>query len=153
MKHKLLFFCLFFTFSFFAQPYKKAVGLRFANIGYTQLNAKYFMAKENAVEISLGGNSNYVWIQGNYEWQQLLFDDVDYYFGVGPGCGIVSGNPILGNSSTSRFMFGANGVAGVEYKLPDYPFTFAFESGPYLQVIPSLRLGWNFGIAARYVLP
>jgi hypothetical protein len=49
-------------------------------------------------------------------------------------------------------MLGANAVAGVEYMLPDHPFTFSLETGPYLQVIPNVRLAWNFGIAARYVL-
>ncbi len=111
------------------------------------------MNASNAVELSLGGNSNYVWMQGNYEWQYNLVDDIDYYFGAGPGFGIVSGNPILQNSSNDRLMFGVNSVLGAEYKLPDYPFTFSFESGPYLQIIPSFSLGWNFGLAARYVLP
>lgn len=153
MKHCLLFFSLLFSLSFFAQPYKTSVGLRFANVGFTQLNGKHFLNNLNAVELSLGGNSNYVWIQGNYEWQHPLVDDVEYYFGVGPGLGIVSGDPILGNSSSDHFMLGANGVVGAEYTLPDFPFTFAFETGPYVQIIPSIRLGWNFGIAARYVLP
>jgi hypothetical protein len=153
MKHCLLFFSLLFSLSFFAQPYKTSVGLRFANVGFTQLNGKHFLNELNAVELSLGGSSNYVWIQGNYEWQRNLTEEVDYYLGVGPGLGIVSGNPILGNSSSDHFMLGANGVVGAEYILPDFPFTFAFETGPYVQIIPSLRLGWNFGIAARYVLP
>jgi hypothetical protein len=111
------------------------------------------MNPNNAVELSFGGNSNYIWIQGNYEWQYNLVDDIDYYFGAGPGFGIVSGNPIFQNSYNDRLMFGVNGVFGAEYKLPDYPFTFSFESGPYLQMIPNISLGWNFGLAARYVLP
>jgi hypothetical protein len=82
-----------------------------------------------------------------------LTSDFDYYVGIGPGMGLVSGNPIMNNSANDKFMVGANGVIGTEYKLPDYPFTFAFETGPYLQLIPNLRLGWNFGLAARYVLP
>jgi hypothetical protein len=153
MKHSLLLCSLFFSLNFFAQRYTNAIGLRFANIGYSQLNAKHFMNANNAVELSLGGNSNYVWVQGNYEWQNKLVDDIDYYFGAGPGFGIVSGNPILQNSSNDRLMFGVNGVVGAEYKLPDYPFTFSIESGPYLQIIPNVSLGWNFGLAARYVLP
>jgi hypothetical protein len=153
MKHSLLACSLFLSLTLLGQRYTNSVGLRFANIGFTQLNGKHFMNENSAVELSLGGNSNYVWMQGNYEWQHPLVDDVDYYFGAGPGLGIVSGNPIMQNSANDRFMFGVNGVVGVEYKLPDYPITFAFESGPYLQIIPSLSLGWNFGLAARYVLP
>jgi len=150
MKHSLLAFSLLFSLTLFGQRYANSVGLRFANIGYTQINGKHFMNASNAVEVSLGGSSNYVWMQGNYEWQHPL---VDYYFGAGPGMGIVSGNPIMQNSANDRFMFGMNGVMGVEYTLPDYPFTFAFESGPYIQIIPSFNLSWNFGLAARYVIP
>ena len=100
MKHVILFFSLFFSMSFFAQRYTTSVGLRFANVGFTQLNGKHFLNEHNAVELSLGGNSNYVWVQGNYEWQQKLTEEVDYYLGVGPGLGIVSGNPILVSSNT-----------------------------------------------------
>jgi hypothetical protein len=153
MKHSLLAFSLLFTLTLFGQRYSNSVGLRFANIGNTQINGKHFLNANNAIEMSIGGSSNYVWMQVNYEWQHALVDDVDYYFGAGPGMGIVSGNPIMQNSANDRFMFGMNGVVGVEYTLPDYPFTFAFESGPYLQIIPGLNLGWNFGLAARYVLP
>ncbi|MEN9986967.1 MAG: hypothetical protein RLZZ585_6 [Bacteroidota bacterium] len=153
MKRFLLSCSLLFTLTLFGQRYTNSVGLRFSNIGLTQINAKHYMNASNAVEVSLGGSTNYIWMQGNYEWQHPLVDDLDYYFGAGPGVGIVSGNPIMQNSANDRFMLGANGVIGLEYKLPDYPFTFAIESGPYLQIIPSLSLGWNIGLAARYVLP
>lgn len=153
MKPFLLSCSLFFTLTLFGQRYTNSIGLKFASLGFTQINGKHFLNENNAVEVSLGGSTNYIWMQGNYEWQHPLVDDLDYYFGVGPGLGIVSGNPIMQNSANDRFMLGANGVIGVEYKLPDYPFTFALESGPYLQIIPRLSLGWNIGLAARYVLP
>jgi hypothetical protein len=153
MKTLFLSICLFFSLQLSAQIYTTAVGLRFANVGFTQLNAKRFLNANNAVELSLGGNANYVWIQGNYEWQEKLNNDFDYYLGLGPGLGLVSGNPIMNNSANDKFMMGANGVLGTEYTMKDYPFTFAFETGPYLQLIPNLRLGWNFGLSARYVLP
>ncbi|MEY4659534.1 MAG: hypothetical protein RJB36_1300 [Bacteroidota bacterium] len=145
MKTLFLSICLFFSLQLSAQKYTTAVGLRFANVGFTQLNAKRFLNANNAVELSLGGSSNYVWIQGNYEWQEKLNNDFDYYLGLGPGLGMKSAN--------NEFMLGANGVVGAEYTMKDYPFTFAFETGPYLQLIPNLRLGWNFGLSARYVLP
>lgn len=153
MKTILLSLSLIFSLSLFAQKYTNSIGLRFSNVGFTQLNAKHFLNANNALEVSLGGSSNYVWIQGNYEWHHELTSDFDYYVGIGPGMGLVSGNPIMNNSANDKFMVGANGVIGTEYKLPNYPFTFAFETGPYLQLIPNLRLGWNFGLAARYVLP
>jgi hypothetical protein len=153
MKLPLLISCLFFSLNFFAQRYTNSIGLRFANLGFSQLNAKHFMNANNAVEVNLGGNSNFVWMQGNYEWQQNLVDDVDYYVAAGPGFGMYSGNSIVQNTSNNRFMFGLNADIGAEYKLPDYPFTFSFETGPFLRIIPSINLGWNFGLAARYVLP
>jgi hypothetical protein len=152
MKFHILLISFFSISSLFAQRYTDAIGLRFANLGFTQINGKHFTSENTAIEANIGGNSNYVWLQGNFELQYHLTKEVDYYLGAGPGLGLVSGNPILGNSSTSRFMLGANAVAGVEYMLPDHPFTFSLETGPYLQVIPNVRLAWNFGIAARYVL-
>lgn len=152
MKLNLLFAVIFCGSSLFAQRYMDAVGLRFANVGFTQLNGKHFMNANNALEASIGGNVNYLWVQGSYDWQQKLTDELDYYVGAGPGLGFVSGKPILGNSSSDRFLFGGNAAFGVECTLPDYPFTFSLETGPFVQVIPSVKLGWNFGIAARYVL-
>ena len=152
MKFYILFLSLFCLNTFFAQRYTDAIGLRFANVGFTQLNGKHFMNANSAIELSLGGNANYVWLQGNYEWQDKLTKDVDFYVGAGPGFGFVSGKPILGNASSDRYMFGLNGIFGAEYTLPDYPFTFSVETGPFVQIIPSAKLGWNFGIAARYVL-
>jgi len=153
MKFLFFVFSIFFSLGFYAQRYSNAVGLRFSNIGLTQLNGKHFLNDNNALEASVGGSSNYIWMQANYEWQHTLVNDFDYYFGAGPGFGIVSGNPIMQNSATDRLMLGANGVVGMEYTMPDFPITFSIETGPYLQVIPSLSLGWNFGLAARYVLP
>ncbi len=153
MKYSLLLFSLSFSLTLFGQRYTNSVGLKFASIGSTQINGKHFMNENNALEVSLGGNTNYVWMQGNYLWQSQLVDELDYYLGAGPGFGINSRNPIIQNSLNDRYLFGVNGVLGVEYKLPDYPFTFSLESGPYVQLIPTLSLGWNVGLAARYVLP
>lgn len=153
MKCSLLVFSLLFTFTLFGQRYTNSVGLKFASLGSTQINGKHFLNENNALEVSLGGNTNYVWVQGNFEWQSTLFEDLDYYIGAGPGFGIFTGNSIIPSSANDRYMIGVNGFLGVEYKLPDYPFTFSLESGPYVQINPNFNLGWNVGLAARYVLP
>ena len=153
MKRLLLVFGLFFTLTLFGQRYTNSIGLKFASLGSTQINGKHFLNENNALEVSLGGNTSYVWMQGNFVWQNALMDGLDYYVGAGPGFGINSRNPIIQTSLNNRFMFGVNGVLGIEDKLPDYPFTFSLESGPYVQINPNFSLGWNVGLAARYVLP
>lgn len=153
MKCSLLLFSLLLTLSIFGQRYSNSVGLKYATQGSMQINGKHFLTENNALEVSLGGYTNYVWLQGNFLWQSPLVDDLDYYFGAGPGFGMFTGNSIMQTSANDRYFIGVNGVFGVEYKLPDYPFTFSLESGPYVQVIQKFSLGWNVGLAARYVLP
>lgn len=153
MKYSLLLFSLLFTLTLFGQRYTNSVGLKFASLGSTQINGKHFMNENNALEVSLGGNTNYIWVQGNFEWQHPLVDDLDYYIGAGPGFGIFTGNSIMQTPANDQYFIGVNGVLGVEYKLPDYPITFSIESGPYVQINQKFSLGWNVGLAARYVLP
>lgn len=154
MKYIILSFFLFFSLNFFAQrSYTNAVGVKYANIGSIQLNAKHYLNDDIAAELSLGGNLDYVWLQGTLNWQVKRSLDTDFYIGAGPGGGIVSGEPILGNSSSNRYMLGGNFFFGGEYLDTEFPVSISFETGPYLQVIPKITLGWNFGIAARYVLP
>lgn len=153
MKHLIVFFCLFLSMNFFGQRYKNAFGLRYATIGSLQLNAKHFVNDDISAELSLGGNLDYVWFQGNLNWQVQNALDTDFYIGAGPGFGIVSGESILGNSSSSKYMYGVNLFAGGEYVDTEFPISLSFETGPYLQVSPNLTLGWNFGVAARYVIP
>jgi hypothetical protein len=50
-------------------------------------------------------------------------------------------------------MYGVNVFAGGEYVDTEFPVSISFETGPYVQVSPNLTLGWNFGVAARYVIP
>lgn len=133
-----------------AQYYERAVGGR---IG-TMIGASYkqFITSSHALEgvvdldvihpndMSLRATAFY---EFHHAWPNA--DGLAWY--VGPGA--TAGALISKNSS---FIFAADGVAGLEYKLSEIPLCFAFDVNPKIYLIGYgyIKFSPNIGVTVRY---
>jgi hypothetical protein len=78
-------------------------------------------------------------------------EGLQWYFGFG-GSMKIREYYLAGNHDIeTRVSLAANGVAGVEYTLPDFPVTFFLDLIPNLEVFPKFAaLGFDGGLGARY---
>ncbi len=149
---------LFATQSTFAQDYKTALGLKFG--GYENgLSVKYFMQKDVALEGILGIRSHGVVITGLYEIHQEAFNvpELKFYYGGGAHIGSINGDYTRFGSSTQTYngnslLLGADGVIGLEYKIPGAPIGISLDlnprlelaTGPFFDLAPALGLKYTF---------
>jgi len=132
----------------YSQSYKTAVGLKGGYPGYGSLNIKHYINGSHALEGSIGGSKDNLWVQGLYEINKAPpTDGLNWYFGIGPNIGFV--NSSISNSS---LFLSASGVIGIEYTFQDLPINIALDTGPAINIIPAASFGWGGGIAVRYTL-
>ncbi|MDR1680251.1 MAG: hypothetical protein LBS12_00480 [Prevotellaceae bacterium] len=133
-----------------AQNYERAVGGR---IG-TMIGASYkqFITSTQAIEgiIDLDiihPNDMSLRATALYEFHRAWpnADGLSWY--LAPG--VTAGALISKNSS---FLFAADGVAGLEYKLSEIPLCFAFDLNPKLYLIGYgyIKFSPNIGVTVRY---
>ena len=128
------------TLTVSAQDYNWAVGLRGG--GFSGITAKQNMG-ENAIEAGLSFGSGSINIDGVYLWQQpVIGEGFHLYYGAGAFVGLGSNYLVLG----------AEGVIGLEYRLPiDLPLAVSVDYRPSLSIIPTVDLGvYNFGFGIKY---
>ena len=129
------------TLSVSAQDYNWAAGFRFG--GFNGITAKKNLGG-NALEFGASwGVGNYLTVDGVYEWQQpVLADGLSLYYGAGAYVGL-SGN---------NFCLGAEGVVGLEYRLPiDFPLAVSLDYRPGLNILPGVGFNAvNFGLGIKY---
>ena len=140
------------TFFSYAQNYKTAVGIKGGYPGFGSLNGKHFLNSKTAIEGSIGGGSNTLWLQGLYELNFSLEDGLNWYAGGGANVGFYSYKNPLNNQRTSNMILGINGIVGIEYTFEDFPLNVALDTGPNIQIINSFGFGWGAGIAIRYAI-
>ncbi|MBB3967525.1 hypothetical protein [Mucilaginibacter phyllosphaerae] len=142
-----------------AQDYKTAVGLKFGAYENGP-SVKYFMNSTTALEGILGIRSHGVVITGLYELHQTAFNTplLKFYYGFGAHLGSVGKGVYkrFGSDDNvyndSHILLGADGVLGLEYKLPDAPFAFSLDlnprlelaTGPFFDLAPGLGLKYTF---------
>lgn len=139
------------TFSL-AQNYKTAVGVKGGYPGYGSINGKHFLNSKTAIEGSIGGGSNTLWLQGLYELNFSLEDGLSWYAGGGANVGFFSYKNPLNNERTNNIMLGLNGIVGLEYTFEDFPLNVALDTGPNILLINSFGFGWGAGLAVRYAI-
>ena len=129
------------TLSANAQEYNWAVGLRggaFSGLTVKKNN------DANALEFGASwGLGNYIVVDGVYEWQQpVITEGFNLYYGAGAFLGAFEND----------FAVGAEGVVGLEYKIPDFPLAFSFDYRPSLNAlhIGNLNGLYNFGLGIKY---
>jgi hypothetical protein len=148
-----LFVCVSYAFS---QDYKTGIGLRG---GWTSgLTVKTFLKESKALEFILSNGWRYRgWqITGLYEVHKPAFakDDVEGLFWL-YGAGLHFG----GGYSWSHWhggvngywhehhysAFGIDGILGIEYKIPDIPFTVGADIKPFLDFVTDRDNPYGFG--------
>ena len=149
---------LFATTALRAQGYQTAIGAKFG--GYENgISLKYFTQKNVALEGILGFRSHGVVFTGLYEIHQPAFNvaDLQLYYGGGAHLGSINGEyqRYGGNNqnyATNTLLLGADGVLGLEYKIPEAPIAISLDlnprlelaTGPFFDLAPGLGLKYTF---------
>jgi hypothetical protein len=154
----IAFSTLFSANSVFAQSYQTALGLKFG--GYENgLSIKYFMHKDVALEGILGIRSHGVVVTGLYEIHTEAFNvpELKFYYGGGAHIGSINGDYQRFGSDSQRYnnntlLLGADGVIGLEYKIPNAPIAISLDlnprlelaTGPFFDIAPALGIKYTF---------
>ena len=153
MRNSLIILVLFAVITFsYSQNYKTAIGVKGGYPGYGSLNGKHFLNSKTAIEGSIGGGTNTLWLQGLYELNFSLEQGLNWYAGGGANVGFYSFKNTFTNERTSNMILGLNGIVGIEYTFEDFPLNVALDTGPNLRIINSFGFGWGAGIAVRYAI-
>ncbi len=132
------------TLTVSAQDYNWAVGVRGG--GFSGLTVKKNNGG-NALEFGASWNwNNNINVDGVYLWQQpVIADGFTLYYGAGAYVGMWE------HEAASAFALGAEGVVGLEYKIPSVPLAFSFDYRPGINVLPSVAGNLiNFGLGVKF---
>ncbi|MDR0728795.1 MAG: hypothetical protein LBF19_01550 [Prevotellaceae bacterium] len=133
-----------------AQYYERAVGGRIGTM--IGVSYKQFVTPDHALEgivdldiihpndMSLRATALY---EFHHAWPNA--DGLSWYIGPGATAGALI-------SRNSSFLFAADGIAGLEYKLSDIPLCFAFDLNPKIYLIGYgyLKFSPNIAVTVRY---
>ena len=129
------------TLTVSAQDYNWAAGLRFGNL---QGIAGKMQLGENAIEAGLATDlSDYLRVDAVYEWQQpVIGEGFHFYYGAGA----------YTNLGNQYFGLGAEGVAGLEYRIPiDFPLAVSLDYRPLLNIVGGFGADLvNFSLGVKY---
>ena len=128
------------TLAVSAQEYNWAVGVRAG--AFSGLTVKQNKGA-NALEFGASWDMNtYLNVDAVYLWQQpVITDGFNLYYGVGPYVGLWDNN----------FALGAEGVVGLEYKIPEVPLAFSLDYRPGINVLPAVNPNFvNFGFGIKF---
>ena len=123
-----------------AQDYNWAVGVRGGL--FNGITAKKTLG-ENALEAGVALYSQAVSIDVVYEWQEpVIGEGFHLYYGAGAYANIWGG----------YFGLGAEGVVGLEYRIPiDFPLAVSLDYRPLLCIIGDFRADFvNFSFGVKY---
>ena len=139
--------------------YQIAAGLKFG--GYENgISGKYFINDNTAIEGILGFRQKGVVVTGLYEIHQTAFNvpALKFYYGFGAHIGgIGAGTYRRFNGDTqvyanNQILIGADGVIGLEYKIPNAPIAVSLDlnprielaTGPFVDIAPGLGIKYTF---------
>ena len=142
-----------------SQDYTSEVGLKFG--GYEDgISYKYFASQAISYEGVLGFRDHGVVFSGLYEINQEAFNSpgLKFYYGFGAHIGAdgkgdysrFGGDDEYYNSS--HLLLGADGVIGLEYKIPEAPIAVSLDlnprlelaTGPFFDIAPGLGVKYTF---------
>lgn len=166
MKKSILLFsavCLFIlgsnTKTFAQQSNQTEIGIRFG--GYENgLDLKYFTNSSTALEGILGFRPGVVVLTGLYEKQQMAFSEpsLSWYYGVGAHIGGVGRDVYYDRYTGNKYYYannglllGADAILGLEWKIPNIPFSLSGDLHPRLELARGPYLDLEPGISIRFV--
>lgn len=128
------------TLSVSAQDYNWAVGVRGGL--FNGLTAKKNMGS-NAIEAGVALYSSSISIDATYQWQEPV---------IGEGFHLYYGAGAYTNLGNSYFGLGAEGVVGLEYRLPiNFPLAVSLDYRPAINLIGGVHpVLVNFGFGVKY---
>ena len=132
------------TLTVSAQEYNWALGVRAG--GFSGLTVKKSLG-ENALEFGASWNwNNNINVDGVYLWPQpVIGEGFTLYYGAGAYVGLWE------TEESSAFALGAEGVVGLEYKIPSVPVAFSLDYRPGINVLPAVAGNLiNFGLGIKY---
>lgn len=153
-------FLLVFTNSeSFAQAnYKTGIGVRGG--GYENgLTVKHFTNSSTAIEGILAFRPGVFVLTGLYEKHAVAFSEpsINWFYGAGAHIGAVDGYRRYRGYGEDRFyddglLLGADGILGLEWKIPEIPFALSIDlhprlelaRGPYFDIQPAASLRFTF---------
>ncbi|WP_128546893.1 hypothetical protein [Larkinella soli] len=158
---------LFFSLSARAQTNNWAVGFRIGEPA--GLNVRKYFGENQAFDVNIGtyggvygtrrdyrrGRYRNVGlsIQGHYLWHGGIgkSQTLHYYYGFGGQINRRAYFPDRNiNESVPETSLGGSGVAGLEYFMPNKPFSIFLETGLYVEVLPSpFFFGLQSGLGVR----
>ena len=152
-----------------SQDFYHSAGMR---LGHTDgIVYKHFVNPQGAVEVMLGfgGHDKGMQVYALYEWHnniRLEFTDNLYvYYGVGGHSGYIkkyeerlyySGGdqPSVYRGEVTYFAFGADAIAGLEYRIFKVPMTVGLDIKPYIEYYGFKDVQfkfWDFALNLKYI--
>jgi hypothetical protein len=136
-----------------AQKYSTAIGVKGGHPGYGSLSVKHFMSGPAAFEVNLGGSNNFVWLQGLYEKNTSIEENLEWYWALGADIGSWGNNKYrFKEKEYSGFYAGLDGLFGLEYTFDAIPINLALDFGPTLRIAPYFNVYFMGGFALRFAI-
>ena len=137
MKRIISILILFTTIGFMAsgQDYKNGIGIRGGL--YSGITFKHFLGAKPAFEGLLATRWGGFDLTGLYEIHDRAFDvdGLRWYYGFGAHIGSYNGDHAeWGEPATQYFMFGADGIIGIEYTFTEIPVNIGLDWKPVLNL-------------------
>ncbi|MBQ8220899.1 MAG: hypothetical protein IJZ31_06810 [Bacteroidaceae bacterium] len=132
------------TLTVSAQDYNWAVGVRGGAL--SGLTAKKNLGG-NAIEAGLSLGTHTINVEGTYQWQQpIITDGFNLYYGVGAYAGLYT------FENTGYLHLGAEGVLGLEYKIPGAPIALSVDYRPTFNILGGFGHSnfYNFGLGVKF---
>jgi hypothetical protein len=167
MKKSILFLSLSIILMVFSSTkssaqanYKTGIGIRGG--GYENgLTVKHFTNSNTAIEGILGIRPGVVVLTGLYEKHAVAFGEpsVNWFYGIGAHIGSIEGDRYYRRFAGDRYYYdnnglllGADGILGLEWKIPEIPFALSVDlhprlelaRGPFFDLEPAASLRFTF---------
>lgn len=156
MKKNLLILtaCLLLSGFAFNQNYRTALGFKGGFPGFGAFNVKHSLGGNSAIEGSIGGGRNHLWLQGLYEINKDLGSGFNWYYGVGADIGFWTNDYYYrhDNRDYNGAYGGLDGVIGLEYTFEEIPLNLAIDAVPTIRLFPYVGFNFYGNFAIRFAI-
>ncbi|MFC5283794.1 hypothetical protein [Pedobacter alpinus] len=137
--------------------YTTGAGVRIG--GYENgLTLKHFINPSTALEGVIGFRRGAFVVTGFYEKHAVAFAEpsLNWFYGAGAHIGGINGNSYYrgyGNDKyyvESGLILGADGIAGLEWTVPEIPLAVSIDLHPRLELARGPFLNMEFALSVRY---
>ena len=140
MKKIILSLVFVFAMFTFAEAQNNAFGLKLGDGIDLSYQRWLTNTNRNRLELNVGlasfSSGSPITVSGLYQWVYGITSGVNFYFGVGAGTGLYTGN--------SDFLLNILGNVGIEYNF-DFPLQLALDYTPGLTLVPDPGSFWHTG--------